>query len=72
MIRKGEQSERHPDPPTLLSSGFDKGLRTLAGLLFHVSADELFQEALLVDAFVPWWSRAQTEQIAKSLLSALG
>ncbi len=68
MIRK--VNEANDSQIRLLFASFDKGLRTLAGLLFHVSADEL-SEALLVDAFIPWWSRAQAEQIAKSLIKLL-
>ena len=68
MIRK--VNEANDSQIRLLFASFDKGLRTLAGLLFHVSADEL-SEALLVDAFVPWWSRAQAEQIAKCLIKLL-
>ncbi len=68
MIRK--VNEANDSQIRLLFASFDKGLRTLAGLLFHVSADEL-SEALLVDALVPWWSRAQAEQIAKSLIKLL-
>lgn len=68
MIRK--VNEANDSQIRLLFASFDKGLRTLAGLLFHVSADEL-SEALLVDAFVPWWSRAQAEQIAKYLIKLL-
>jgi len=64
MVRR--VNEANDSQIRLLFASFDKGLRTLAGLLFHVSADEL-SEARLVDAFVPWWSRAQAEQIAKSL-----
>lgn len=66
----GKVNEANDSHIRLLFASFDKGLRTLAGLLFHVSAEEL-SEALLVDAFVPWWSRAQAEQIAKSLIKLL-
>lgn len=68
MTRK--VNEANDSQIRLLFASFDKGLRTLAGLLFHVSAEEL-SEAPLVDAFVPWWSRAQAEQIAKSLIKLL-
>jgi hypothetical protein len=54
----------------LLFASFDKGLRTLAELLFHVSAEE-FSEVLLIEALVPWWSRAQAELIANSLKKLL-
>ena len=68
MIRK--VNEANDSQIRLLFASFDKGLRNLAGLLFRVSAEEL-SETLLVDAFVPWWSRAQAEQIAKSLIRLL-
>lgn len=68
MIRK--VNEANDSQIRLLFASFDKGLRTLAGLLFHASAEK-FSEALLVDALVPWWSRAQAEQIANSLMKLL-
>ena len=66
----GKVNEANDSQIRLLFASFDKGLRTLAGLLFHVSAEEL-SEALLVEAFVPWWTCAQAEQIAKSLIKLL-
>lgn len=66
----GKVNEANDSQIRLLFASFDKGLRTLAGLLFHVSAEEL-SETLLVDALVLWWSRAQAEQIAKSLIKLL-
>lgn len=65
MIR--EVNEANGGPIRLLFASFDKGLRNLAGLLFTFSADEI-SEGLLVDNFVPYWSRAYAELIAKSLL----
>ena len=68
MVRK--VNEANDSQIRMLFASFDKGLRTLAGLLFHVSADE-FSEALLVDALEQWWSRAQDERIALSLMKLL-
>ena len=64
MIRK--VNELNGTQTRLLFASFDKGLRTLARMLFHVSGDE-FSEALLASSLEPWWSRAQAEQIAKAL-----
>lgn len=68
MIRKVNES--NDSQIRFLFASFDKGLRTLAGLLFHVSADEC-TEVLLVNALVPWWSREHAQQIAKSLVELL-
>jgi len=68
MIRK--VNEANGSPIRLLFASFDEGLRNLAGLLFTLSADE-FSEELLVEALVPYWSRAHAERIAKSLTELL-
>ena len=68
MIRK--VNELNGTQTRLLFASFDKGLRTLARMLFHVSGGE-FSEALLVSSLEPWWSRAQAEQIAKALAALL-
>ncbi len=68
MIRKA--NETNGNQTRLLFASFDEGLRILAGLLFTVSAEDLSEE-LLVEALVPWWSRAHAERIATSLIELL-
>jgi len=68
MIRKA--NETNGNQTRLLFASFDEGLRILAGLLFTVSAED-FSEELLVEALVPWWSRAHAERIATSLIELL-
>ncbi|WP_312483311.1 hypothetical protein [Pseudomonas sp.] len=68
MIRK--VNEAGDGPVRLLFASFDEGLRNLAGLVFALSADD-FSESLLVDALIPWWSRAHAERIAKALVELI-
>lgn len=68
MIRK--VNEANGSPIRLLFASFDVGLRNLAGLLSILSAHE-FSEGLLVEALLPYWSRAYAERIAKSLVELL-
>lgn len=68
MIRK--VNEANGSPIRLLFASFDEGLRNLAKLLFTHSSDK-FSEGLLVEALVPYWSRAHAGRIAKSLVELL-
>lgn len=68
MIRK--VSEASGSQTRLLFASFDEGLRILARMLFIVSTED-FSKELLVEALVPWWSRAHAERIATSLVELL-
>ena len=68
MIRK--VNEANGSQIRLLFASFDEGLRNLARLLFIFSAED-FSEGQLVEALIPWWSRAHAELIAKSLVELL-
>ncbi|MHB1229867.1 MAG: hypothetical protein ACYCY3_06080, partial [Halothiobacillus sp.] len=68
MIRR--VNEANGSPIRLLFASFDEGLRNLARQMLTVSAEE-FSEEILVEVLVPWWSRAQAEWIAKSLVDLM-
>ena len=63
-------NEANINQTRLLFASFDEGLRILAGLLFTVSTENV-SEDLLIEALVPWWSRAHAERIATSLVELL-
>ncbi len=68
MIKK--VNEANGSQTRLLFASFDEGLRILARLLFTISTED-FSEELLVEALVPWWSRAHAERISTSLVELL-
>ena len=65
LIRK--VNEEHGSQNRLLFASFDKGLRTLAKLLFTVSIESLSIE-LLIEELASWWNRDHAEQIATSIV----
>lgn len=68
MIRK--VNKVHGSSTRLIFASFDEGLRSLAALLFTLSAED-FSEPTLMEALVRYWSPAQAEQIARTFVALL-